>query len=181
METCVGPGCGRSERLINGTHCPGHYRQQKLGRPLTPLRRYGIGPDPCSFEDCGRPANSHGLCNPHGKQRAKGQPLRALAAKGAGHVNAHGYRLISRPGHPNAYGNGKILEHRWVMAEHLGRPLLPTEDVHHRYGDRADNAIENLELWVYRRQPRGQRVADLLADARSIIAEYGQLEERGLT
>ena len=67
------------------------------------------------------------------------------------------------------------------MAEHLGRPLLENEDVHHRNGDRLDNAIGNLELWVYRKQPRGQRVADLLADARRIIAEYGELEERGLT
>lgn len=64
------------------------------------------------------------------------------------------------------------------MAEYLGRPLLPTEDVHHRNGERTDNRISNLELWVYRRQPRGQRVVDLLADARRIVAEYEPIENQ---
>jgi HNH endonuclease len=39
-----------------------------------------------------------------------------------------------------------MLEHRFVMQNHLGRPLLRTETVHHKDGNRANNAIENLEL-----------------------------------
>ncbi len=41
-------------------------------------------------------------------------------------------------------GIGKILEHRWVMQQYLGRQLNSHEDVHHINGNRADNRLENL-------------------------------------
>lgn len=92
--------------------------------------------------------------------------------KGGRYLNVSGYVMVlGRDGEVGKNKNGYILEHRRAMQDFLGRPLLPSETVHHINGIRSDNRIENLELWASR-QPPGQRVQDLVQWAKQILELY---------
>ena len=63
--------------------------------------------------------------------------------RGAGYIDKRGYRWIRRT-------DGKdVREHRQVMEDSLGRALEPWEIVHHKDGNRLNNALENLEVMTY--------------------------------
>jgi hypothetical protein len=68
-------------------------------------------------------------------------------------------------------GDAWVAEHRLVMAQHLGRPLFPDEQVHHRNGERLDNRLSNLELWSTSHK-RGARIEDLIEFAYTILIRY---------
>lgn len=140
--------------------CHNHYRRlRSYGDPLAiDLRTRPYGAKKCSVEGCEKKHNAKGYCITHYSRFKKfGDPL---AEKPKDGVRIDGY-----------VKKGGLFEHRLVMQEHLGRFLLPSENVHHKNGDRADNRIENLELWS-KSQPAGQRVEDKVNWALELLQLY---------
>lgn len=88
-------------------------------------------------------------------------------------IARNGYVRLIVPG-TNGAPSRDVFEHRYVMEQHLGRPLRPEETVHHKDGDRQHNEIGNLELFSSRHGP-GQRVADQVEIAVEILCLYPEL------
>lgn len=128
----------------------------------------------CTGLFCHKKTIAKKLCTTHYQRlrRFGNEEVRRQKVEYKSFVTPGGYKILRKPGHPLVPDpNGYISEHRFVMSEHLGRALLPTETVHHLNGNRLDNQISNLELWSTA-QPKGQRVVDKVRWAEEILAMY---------
>ena len=93
-----------------------------------------------------------------------GEALPRRRMNGEGSITGAGYKQIRVDGRYQ-------LEHRVIMERALGRRLLRCESVHHKNGNRLDNALENLELWSSS-HPSGQRVDDKITWAIELLRLY---------
>lgn len=167
--------------------CDAHYQRRRKGKtldaPIAGRRRKLDIPSTCTVQGCDSPHWVSDFCQFHYHRNWHGRPLREPRRWNeripgvTTRKTKQGYVHVWLPDHPAAHAPGFLCEHRWVMEQHLGRMLLPSETVHHKNGVRHDNRIENLELWVSV-QPAGQRPEDLVAHARYLLAMYGDLSEQ---
>ena len=76
--------------------------------------------------------------------------------KGIGHKKQRqdGYVALYYPEHPCSNQDGYIMEHRYIMEQHIGRYIKDDEAVHHKNKDRKDNRLENLELMTFKEHAR---------------------------
>lgn len=176
MITCSVKDCSNKSRKRGW--CDKHYQRWRNhgDAEKTLIRKV------CSVENCLDKHFGLGYCLTHyGRVKRHGDPSVTRKAS-PGHSkpwkDKDGYVMVPyQKGHPNARKDGYIREHTLVMSEYLGRPLLSNENVHHKNGQRADNRIENLELWSTS-QPSGQRVTDKVDWARELLGLYGTKEEQ---
>lgn len=163
------------ENCTNGSYvrkyCRIHYEKLLKSGDIKKIRNRKLKKkDKCLSPSCSKDSRSLGYCKGHYYRfKIHGDSLDSKPLEPAyiPYVDARGYMVV----HKN---NKHIKIHRQVMEEHLGRPLLPGESVHHKNGIRTDNRIENLELWSTS-QPSGQRVEDKVKWAMEILETYSDI------
>lgn len=175
MKTCKFDGCTRPH--YGHGYCSAHWqRWRKFGdagmvydgrfKKGADARRLSRPPTICSEKGCDRHVASCGMCRLHWGRRDRRR--RGIKKR----IEFFLPRKL-KSGYIHEFYDGRWqMQHRLIMEKDLDRKLCRDETIHHKNGIRDDNRISNLELWSSR-HPAGQKVSDLLAFARSIIALYG--------
>lgn len=102
-----------------------------------------------SDKNKGRPSHNKGK---HLSVETKLKLAESHKLKGKGHKKRRkdGYIALYYPSHPNSTKDGYIMEHIYIMENHIGRSLKSDEVVHHINRIRDDNRIENLKLMTFK-------------------------------
>ncbi len=192
----VGPSCsviGCSRKAASKGLCRLHRDRQKRGIAAdAPLPRQNEGLS-CRALGCDRKAEDAGLCGAHAiRSRKYGEnDDRFLAPIAGREPRTSGFRQKSKQGYINVYVPANtpgahqqhfkrytawyMFEHRYVMQNWLGRPLLPREQVHHRDGNRENNHIDNLEL-KSGSHGNGINIIDGIQASLDWVEQYGDLD-----
>ena len=176
--------CGRLAETRASQMCKAHNSRRRRGKPLdAPFRKSPDLPDvECSISWCTSPSKAAGYCVMHYERHRRGADMEKR-------LGPHGSLYGIDPDDPRTWNRRidsagyvelrcmitgvihRILEHRLVMQEQIGRELRPEETVHHVNGVKDDNRIENLELWSSS-HPYGQRVEDKVDWAVEMLRRY---------
>ena len=98
-------------------------------------------------EICGNEFSVHPAVTARGGGKYCSMPCRNKGMQGERNWQWRGGRFLIR-----GYWNvslpevGRVLEHRHLMEQKLGRKLMPKERVYHTNGIKTDNTIANLSL-----------------------------------
>ena len=81
--------------------------------------------------------------------------------KGEASPNWRGGREITKAGYVRLWisREERVLEHRQIMEDHLGRKLAKSEAIHHINGNNTDNRLENLQLTTFSEDIRRHNLA----------------------
>ncbi len=156
------------------------------GAIVSAVRKFGIEPPPRNKprtfrDDPNRSERGIQAWNakfPHGRFGKDSPSWRG------GRVSLGRYIGIYMPEHADADQRGYVLEHRFIMEQHIGRPLAPGEMVHHKNRNPKDNAIDNLELMMNRKHHADvhfgavAKVVDLEAENKALRKKLAAFEAK---
>lgn len=113
--------------------------------------------------------------------RGQGIRNRGVASgvwKGGRGIDGQGYMNVCLSGddpfYPMAHSNGRVLEHRLIMAQHLNRLLTHDEIIHHLNGIKTDNRLKNLVINSRNSHPTKTFIPLLQRRIKELEAELAQ-------